>query len=320
MKPKILVTRKLPDAVEAHLLAVFNTHLNIVDTPLTARELSDAMREFDGIVPTVSDAIDAAVLETPERRVKVIANVGVGFSNIDVEAARSLGITVSNTPDVLTDATADIAMFLILAATRGAYAAERKLREDRWGGFSIVEGLGMSLQGKVLGIIGMGRIGKATARRAALGFGMDVVFFNRSDVTGLDFEAKRMGTVGDVMSKADVISVHVPGGGATPLVTADDIARMKSTAYLINTARGDSLDQRAMIDALETGRIAGAGHDVFENEPEVPEALRNMENVTLLPHIGSATREVRAAMGMLAVDNLEAFFKGLPLPSGVVTF
>lgn len=317
-QPKILVTRKLTDAVEARLAQSYAVTFNPDDTPMTPEALTRAMQEHDALVPTVSDRITAEMLRTEGRRVKMIANVGVGFSNIDTAAAEAAGITVSNTPDVLTDATADVALLLILAATRRAYAAEKILREARWGGFSIVDGLGTSIQGKTLGIIGMGRIGRATARRAALGFGMEVVFYNRSPIDDLDFEARRLGTIDAVMAAADVVSVHVPGGGTAPLVTADHIARMKPSAYLINTARGDSIDQAALIDALQNGRIAGAGLDVFAQEPKVPEALRAMENVTLLPHIGSATLEVRTAMGHLAADNLDAFFAGTPLPCRVV--
>jgi lactate dehydrogenase-like 2-hydroxyacid dehydrogenase len=219
---------------------------------------------------------------------------------------------------VLTDATADIAILLILSATRRAYAAERDLRDGRWAGFSVVESLGRGIQNKVLGIIGMGRIGRATAHRAALGFGMDVVFYNRSPVTDLGFDAKQLDSIDTVMAASDVVSVHVPGGGANPLITANHIAQMKPSAYLVNTARGDSIDQTALIDALVDGRIAGAGLDVFAHEPSVPDVLCEMENVTLLPHIGSATQEVRTAMGMLAADNLDAFFSGDVLPSRVV--
>ena len=317
MKPKILVTRTLPAAVEARLDRAFDATFNSTDAPMTSADLTAAMADYDALVPTVSDRIDAAVLGSEAARVRMIANVGVGYSNIDIAAARDLDIAVCNTPDVLTDATADIAMLLILAATRGSTAAEAKLRTGRWGGFSIVEGLGTSIQGKVLGIVGMGRIGCATARRAALGFGMKVVFYNRSAIDDLGFDANRLDSIDAVMSAADVVSLHVPGG-SPPLVTADHIARMKPTAYLVNTARGDSIDQSALIDALATGRIAGAGLDVFENEPSVPDALRQMNNVTLLPHIGSATQEVRTAMGMLAADNLDAFFAGKDLPCRVV--
>lgn len=318
-KPRILVARKLPHAVEVRLAATFDAEFNRSDTPLNAFELSTAVRNFDAIVPTVSDRIDAHMLKNPGRRVRMIANVGVGFNNIDVDAARSEGIAVSNTPDVLTDATADIAMLLILATTRRAYAAESKLRANLWSGFSIVDGLGVSLQGKVLGIVGMGRIGQATARRAALGFGMRVVYFNRSPIERLEVEAQRLDSIDAVMAVADVVSVHVPGGGNEPIVNASHIAQMKPSAYLINTSRGDSIDQDALVTALLQGRVAGAGLDVFAHEPTVPEELRAMVNVTLLPHIGSATTEVRTAMGMLAADNLDAFFAGLPLPNAVVS-
>jgi lactate dehydrogenase-like 2-hydroxyacid dehydrogenase len=317
MKPRILVTRKLPDEVEERLVSSFDVQLNPTDTPLTATDLSAAMRDFDALAPTVSDQLTASILGTTCRRVKMIANVGVGVSNIDLDAARIAGIAVSNTPDVLTDATADIAMLLILAATRGAYAAERTVRENRWIGFSIIQGLGVSIQGKVLGIIGMGRIGQATAKRAALGFGMKIVFFNRSPIRDLEFEADRMESIEAVMKVSDVVSVHVPGNSSTPLVTAAHIASMKPTAYLVNTARGDSIDQQALVKSLVNGHIRGAGLDVFDGEPSVPEALRRLDNVTLLPHIGSATKEVRTAMGMLAADNLLAFFSGHELPSKV---
>lgn len=317
-KPRILVTRTLPETVEVRLARHFDAQFNLSDRPMSAASLSAAMREFDALVPTVSDRLDAGILSAPERRVQMIANVGVGFNNIDIVTARKEDITVSNTPDVLTDATADIAMLLILSVTRRAYAAERKLRDKRWSGFSIVEGLGTSVQGKTLGIIGMGRIGQATARRAARGFGMKIIYYNRSPIEELDFEAQRRGSISEVMSEADIVSVHVPGGGPAPIVTAQHISSMKPSAYLINTARGDSLDQDALIAALKTDKIAGAGLDVFESEPHVPDDLLAMENVTLLPHIGSATIEVRTAMGMLAADNLEAFFSGRELPNAVV--
>ncbi|MEP4051304.1 MAG: D-glycerate dehydrogenase [Litorimonas sp.] len=317
-KPRILVTRKLPEAVEVRLASRFDVQFNTSDKPMSAEALMAAMRGFDAIVPTVSDKLDADILNAPNRQVRMIANVGVGFNNIDIETARREGIAVSNTPDVLTEATANIAMLLILSVTRGAYAAETKLREQRWSGFSIVEGLGSSIQGKTLGIIGMGRIGQATARKAARGFGMNTIYYNRSPLESVDFEAEKRRSISEVMSEADVVSIHVPGGGLKPLVTAEHIASMKPSAYLINTARGDSLDQAALITALQEGRIAGAGLDVFENEPAVPEELRVMKNVTLLPHIGSATIEVRTAMGMLAADNLEAFFDRKVLPNPVV--
>lgn len=316
-RPKVLVTRKLPDTIEARLSSTYDVTLNKDDKSLNKDQLSLAMAEYDALISTVTDQLTENILCADDRSVRMIANVGVGYNNINVDAARSEGITVSNTPDVLTDATADIALLLILATTRGAYAAEKKLRENRWNEFSLIQGLGSSVQGKVLGIIGMGRIGQATAKRAILALGMKVVFFNRSVVTNLDFAATQMKTIDEVMALADVISIHAPGGGSSPLINAEHIARLKPSAYLINTARGDCVDQAALINALIDNKIAGAGLDVFEQEPDVPSELRELDNVSLLPHIGSATVEVRTAMGMLAVDNLDAFFAGQELPSKV---
>ncbi len=317
-RPTVLLTRELPKTVQARLCSTYRVQLNATDTPMSAQQLSVAMTKFDALVSTVSDPLNGSVLHTNNRRVRIIANVGVGYSNIDIDAATTEGVVVTNTPDVLTEATADIALLLILAATRRAYAAERKLREGRWAGFSLVDSLGSSVQGKVLGIIGMGRIGRATARRAVLGLGMKVAFYNRSPITDLDFEAKSLQSIDEVMASADVVSVHVPGSGSTPLVSAAHIAMLKPTACLINTARGDSIDQAALIAALSEGRIAGAGLDVYTDEPNVPQALRSLDNVTLLPHIGSATEEVRTAMGMLAADNLDAFFSNQAIPCRVV--
>ena len=318
VRPKVLVTRKLPERVEARLSSSYDVSLNINDIAMSKAQLLAAMTEYDALVPTVSDRIDGEILQTADRRVRIIANFGVGFSNIDIETARSEGISVSNTPDVLTDATADIALLLILAATRRAHSAEKKLREGRWHEFSLIEGLGSSVQGKVLGIIGMGRIGQATARRAIAGLGMKVIFYNRSSVSGLEFEARQVASIDELVATADVVSIHAPGGGSSPLLNASHIAQLKPTAYLINTARGDCIDQAALIEALTHNRIAGAGLDVFTGEPQIPEELRKLENVTLLPHIGSATIETRTAMGMLAVDNLDAFFSGESLPCQVV--
>lgn len=315
---KVLVTRKLPEVVEARLRSSYDVSLNPDDKAMSKPQLLTAMTEYDALIPTVSDRIDSSILQTPGRRLRIIANIGVGYNNIDIDTARTEGITVTNTPDVLTDATADIALLLILASTRRAYAAERKLRENRWNDFSLTEGLGASVQGKTLGIIGMGRIGQATARRAIFGLGMKVIFYNRSPVLNLDFVAEQLDSIDDVMAQADVVSIHVPGGGSSPLINASLLAKLKPSAYFINTARGNCVDQTALIEALKTGRIAGAGLDVYTNEPQVPEELRLLDNVSLLPHIGSATQEVRTAMGMLAIDNLDAFFSGAVLPSRVV--
>jgi lactate dehydrogenase-like 2-hydroxyacid dehydrogenase len=318
-RPRIVVTRKLPDAVEARLASTFDAVLNPSDTPMTRDALAAAMRDADGLLPAVTDPIGAELLEIEGRRVRIVANFGVGVNNIDLAAAEAAGVVVTNTPGVLTDATADIAMALILAATRRMTETEAILREGGWDGFRPTGWLGMGLQGKTLGIVGMGRIGQATARRAALGFGMRIAYFSRSPVGPFDFPAEALGSVEAVMRTADVVSLHIPGGsGNRALISAAMIAAMKPTAYLVNTARGDVVDEPALAAALAEGRIAGAGLDVYAEEPKVPEALLGLRNVTLLPHIGSATLETRTAMGMLATDNLAAFFAGEPLPARVV--
>ena len=317
-RPRVVVTRRLPEAVEARLGVEFDAVLNAEDRPLPRAELVRAMREADGIVVAVNDAVDAELLATPGRRARIVSNFGVGVNNIDLAAAKAAGVAVGNTPGVLTDATADIALALILAATRRMSETEAILRAGGWDGFRPTGWLGMGLQGKTLGILGMGRIGAATARRAALGFGMRVVYFNRSRVGPFDFPAEALPTIEAVLAAADVVSLHVPGGGENRgLMSAARIAGMKAGAYLVNTARGDIVDEAALAAALEGGHLAGAGLDVYAEEPRVPEALLRLRNVVLLPHIGSATLETRTAMGMLAVDNLVAFFAGKEMPSRV---
>lgn len=320
-RPRIAVTRKLPEAVEDRLRGTdLDVDFNDTDTPYDRSRLIRALQECDGILLVVGDPIDGTVLDADgKRRTRIIANFGVGVNHIDLDAARDREIIVTNTPGVLTDATADIAMALILAATRRMSETEAILRRGEWVGFSPTGWLGMSLQGKTLGVIGMGRIGQATARRAVLGFGMNCIYFNRSPVGPFDFSAEACASIEDVMALSDVVTLHCPGGGANRgLVSADRLALMKPTAYLVNTARGDVIDEAALIDTLAAGRIAGAGLDVFEKEPQVPPALLTFPNVTLLPHIGSATLETRTAMGLLAADNLIAHFSGQPLPSRVV--
>jgi lactate dehydrogenase-like 2-hydroxyacid dehydrogenase len=315
-RPRIHVTRRLPEAVEARLAEHFDTSLNPGDTPPDRGALEAAMRAADGLLSCVTDPIDAALLALPGRRVQIVANFGVGVNNIDLAAAEAAGVVVTNTPDVLTDATADLAMALVLAATRRMSETEAILRRGEWDGFRPTGWLGMGLQGKTLGILGMGRIGEATARRAALGFGMRIAYFNRSPVGPFDFPAEACDSIEALVAQADVLSLHVPGGGTPPL-TAERIAAMKRGAYLVNTARGDVLDEAALAAALAAGHLAGAGLDVFAEEPKVPRALLELPTVTLLPHIGSATLETRTAMGMLAVDNLIAHFAGQPLPARV---
>lgn len=318
--PRIIVTRKLPDAVEARLKRHFTVALNPSDKVFSKAKMISAMQNADGMLVVVGDPLDAEVMQAAgKRKVQILANFGVGTNHIDLEAAGAEGIAVTNTPDVLTDATADLALTLMLNVTRRTWMHENRLRRGEWGGFSLIEGLGTGLQGKTLGIIGMGRIGTAVALRAYYGFGMKVAYFNRSKVEVQRIPgAQRMDTIEDLMEIADVISLHCPGGEANKgLISERRIALMKPGAYLINTARGDVVDEPALIAALQEGRIAGAGLDVFAAEPNVPEALRTMENVCLLPHIGSATTETRTAMGMMAVSNLIAHFAGKDLPNRV---
>jgi lactate dehydrogenase-like 2-hydroxyacid dehydrogenase len=319
--PVVVVTRKMPPAVEARLSeADFDVRFNDTDEPLSHDDLIKALQDADGVLLAVSDAINGLVLDAGgKRRVQIIANFGVGVNHIDLDAAKERGVIVTNTPGVLTDATADLAMALILASTRRMSEMEAVLRRGEWSGFSPTANLGMSLQDKTLGVVGMGRIGQAVARRAVLGFGMKVIYFNRSAAGPFDFPAEARDSIEDVMKESDVITLHTPGGGANAgLISAERLALMKSTAYLVNTARGDVVDEAALAEALAAQRIAGAGLDVFAKEPSVPTKLTTIPSVTLLPHIGSATLETRTEMGMLAAENLIAHFSGAPSPSRVV--
>lgn len=320
-KPKIIATRKLPYAVEQRLREVFTVALNPLDTPFDAAKLASAMQHADGVISTFGDDMNAAVMQAGAAgKTQIVANFGVGVNHIDLEAAADSAIIVTNTPDVLTDATADIAMTLILNATRRTYKHERDLRNGNWEGFDLTSGLGMALQGKTLGILGMGRIGQAVATRAYFGFGMKIAYFNRSSVENVPVPgAQSMDTIEDLLENSDVVSLHLPGGEDNRnTISRSRLNLMKNSSYLVNTARGDVVDQDALIEALEDGIIAGAGLDVFADEPNVPQALIEMENVTLFPHIGSATLEARNAMGMCAVDNLIAHFQGLEPPNKLV--
>lgn len=316
-RPVVVVTRRLPAAVEEALAREFEVRLNPEDRPLGASELQEALRCADALLPTVTDRLTAEVLGVEPLRARMIANFGVGFNHIDVEAAKRRGIAVSNTPDVLTDATADLAMTLLLMVARRAGEGERHVRAGAWTGWRPTHMLGRMVSGQTLGLIGMGRIARAVAQRARHGFGMRVLFTDPYPpppevVRALGAEPRD--GVEAVLEEADFVSLHCP---ATPetrhLINAERLARMKRTAYLINTARGDVVDEQALVEALRAGRIAGAGLDVYEREPQIAPALLAMENVVLLPHLGSATEETRVAMGMRALENLRLYFAGAPL-------
>ena len=314
--PRVIVTRHLPEAVEAELSERFEAVLNPEDRRMDAPALARAFAEADAVLCTVGDRIDAAAIGTAPRA-KMVATFSVGTNHIDLDAARAAGLRVSSTPGVLTDATADIAMSLILMAMRRCGEGERMVRAGEWHGWTPTQLLGRDPTGATLGIVGMGRIGRATAARAHHGFGMKILYTNRSAVDpGLPAERRELH---ELMAEADVISVHAPASPENRnLISAELIGRMKPDAYLVNTARGDVVDEPALIAALQAGRIAGAGLDVFVEEPKVPQALRSLENVVLLPHLGSATRATREAMGMKCVANLAAFFEGRALPDAVV--
>ncbi len=315
---KVFMTRPLPDRVQQAAEELFDLTVRDITTPLTADEMRETLRGYDGVVPTLGDMYSAEIFASvPEARCKVLANFGVGYNHIDVEAAKRAGIAVSNTPGAVTDATADTAMCLMLMSARRAGEGERLLRAGQWEGWHPTQLLGMHLGGKTVGIVGMGRIGQAIARRCHFGFGMTVAYHSRSPKT-LDFAAERKNSLEALAAAVDVLVVAVPGGADTHhLINADILAAMQPHAHLINIARGNVVEEAALISALSNGAIGGAGLDVYEFEPQVPEALIAMENVALLPHLGTAALEVREDMGMMTVQNLKAFFTDEPLPNAV---
>jgi hydroxypyruvate reductase len=315
---RVLFTRPLPETVIAEARKDCEVEVRDDTAPMKTGQMRAALALYDGIVPTLGDAFDAAVFEGSENpRCKVLANFGVGVNHIDVAAARAAGVMVTNTPGAVTDATADIALMLILMSARRAGEGERLVRAGAWTGWHPTQMLGQHVSGKTVGIVGMGRIGQAVARRCHLGFGMPVLFYNRSP-KAVDFEARQVETLTALAEEADVIVVAVPGGPETRhLIGAEVFAAMKPTAHFVNIARGDVVDEAALIAALQAGRIAGAGLDVYEQEPDVPAALRALENATLLPHLGTAALEVREAMGRMAVQNLRAALAGEAPPNPV---
>ena len=296
--------------------ARFDVALRDQTNGLSVAEAAAALRDYDAILPTLGDAFSADAFGG-DIRCGVLANFGVGYNHIDVAAARAAGVAVSNTPDAVTDATADIGMTLILSTCRRAGEGERLVRAGKWTGWQPTQMLGTHVTGKTVGIVGMGRIGQAVARRCHYGFNMPVLYFNRSPKT-VDLPATQVDGLHDLMAQADIIVVTVPGGGSnTHLIDAAAIAAMKPSGIFVNIARGDVVDEEALIAALQNGQIAGAGLDVFAKEPFVPETLRALENVVILPHLGTAALEVREAMGQMALDNIIAWDEGRSLPQAV---
>ncbi|RCW23397.1 glyoxylate reductase [Ciceribacter lividus] len=325
-RPKVYITRKLPDAVETRMRELFDAELNIDDRPRTQPELVVAMQTADVLVPTVTDRIDAALIEQAGPQMKLIASFSNGFDHIDVDAAARKGITVTNTPNVLTEDTADMTMALILAVPRRLVEGARILIENPgdWAGWSPTWMLGRRIWGKRIGIIGMGRIGTAVARRAKA-FGLSIHYHNRKRVnpaTEEALEATYWDSLDQMLARVDIVSVNCPSTPATfHLLSARRLALMQPTSYIVNTARGDIIDESALIQCLREGKIAGAGLDVFENEPAINPKLVKLAaegKVVLLPHTGSATIEGRIDMGDKVIINIRTFFDGHRPPNRVL--
>lgn len=314
---KLLISRRLPESVMQEAEARFDVTCRGVTTPMDHGECVDALKQYDAVLPTLGDAFRAeAFAAVPEPRCRLLANFGVGYNHIDAEAARAAGVAVTNTPGAVTDATADIAMTLILSTARRAGEGERMLRRGDWEGWHPTQMLGMHVTGRTVCVIGMGRIGQAIARRCHYGFGCRIVYVNRSQ-KAVDMPAEQM-EMAQALGVADIVVLATPGGAETHhLVGPEAFAAMPPHAIFVNISRGDVVDEAALIEALQAGQIAGAGLDVYEFEPEVPEALMAMENVTLLPHLGTAALEVREAMGRMALENVIAFAEGRELPNAV---
>lgn len=309
---KVLVTRKWPKSVEEKLLDTFETTLNISDKPLSEEELISAMQNYDALLPTVTDKISSRVIECQSRRAKIIGNFGVGFNNIDIDSAKKNEIVVTNTPEVLTDCTADIAMLLMLGISRRAYEGENHVRKNEWAGWRPTHMMGTKVTGKTLGLLGMGRIAQAMAYKSHFGFKMNILYYDpyfKNNEISDKFNAKPCNDLKQLLNNSDFVSLHCPSTDETRgIINKETIAMMKKSAYLINTARGDIVNETDLINALRNNDIKGAGLDVYDKEPSVPENLTNLANVFLLPHLGSATEETREAMGMRVYKNILSYF------------
>ena len=324
-KPLVVITRKLPDPVETRMRELFDARLNVEDRPMTQPELVAAVKEADVLVPTVTDTIDAALIAQAGENLKLIANFGNGVDKIDVAAAAKKGITVTNTPNVLTEDTADMTMALMLAVPRRLAEGANVLTGDKkWAGWSPTWMLGRRIWGKRLGIVGMGRIGTAVARRAKA-FGLSIHYHNRHRVLPAvedGLEATYWESLDQMLARMDIISVNCPSTPATfHLLSARRLALLQPTAYVVNTARGDIIDEESLVKLIQDGKIAGAGLDVYEHEPALNSKLLKLAakgKVVLLPHMGSATLEGRIDMGEKVIINIRAFFDGHRPPDRVL--
>lgn len=320
-KPLVVVTRRLPDVIETRMMELFNCRLNMDDHPFTREELIAAVKEADVLVPTVTDRLDKGVLAQAGENLRLIANFGNGVDHIDLSTAQQRGITVTNTPGVLTEDTADMTMALILSVPRRLAEGERLIRSGRWSGWSPTHMLGHRIWGKRLGIIGMGRIGQAVARRAK-GFGMAIHYHNRQRVhpeIEQELEATYWESLDQMLARMDVITIHCPHTPATyHLLSARRLKLLRDHAYIVNTARGEVIDEAALVRMLQKGELAGAALDVFEHEPSVNPKLLDMDNVVLLPHMGSATIESRIDMGEKVLVNIKTFVDGHKPPDRVL--
>lgn len=313
--PKILVTRALPSAVESRIAHDYEADLNPADTRYDRAELLRRAAGKDALLVTVPDRLDAELIAALPASVRIIATYSVGYEHIDIGAAAKRGIPVTNTPDVLTDATAEIAFLLLLGAARGAGLGEAIIRQDSWTSWSLTSMLGTQVSGKRLGIVGMGRIGRAMAKRARA-FEMTIHYHNRHRLPPeLEDGATYHDSLEGLFAQSDFLSLHCASTPQTRgLINRESLAHLPQGAILVNTARGDIVDDDALIEALSSGRLAAAGLDVFNGEPAIDPRYRSLSNTFLLPHLGSATRETRDAMGFRALDNLDAFFAGRTPP------
>jgi lactate dehydrogenase-like 2-hydroxyacid dehydrogenase len=321
-RPKVLITRRWPATVETNLQSLFDVTLNKDDHAFSSEELKSALQNYDAVCPSVCDALPADILQVSDKRCRIIGNFGVGFNHIDINAAKQQGIVVTNTPGVLTESTADIAMTLLLMSARRGAEGDRLVRSGNWSGWCPTQMMSSDVTGATLGLIGFGRIAQAMARKAHHGFGMKILYFKPSPAEQAivnELQAERSETIESLLAQSDFVTLHCPGGNETRhLINAERLKLMKPSAHLINTARGDVVDSQALIQALSEKRITGAGLDVYEGEPHVNPDFFALDNVTLLPHLGSATIATRTAMGDKVLQNLVAFFAGKPLPDRVV--